>query len=156
MINKIHNWEKAVVTLLNLDGWNLKHTGGGMESWDAIGTTPKGQECVIEMKFRNKYYDTKIIEKFKYDKLIETGKVALYLVNDPKGNYMFWLNNLKDLQTKDMYCPDTTLWTKKKILKPCYLLEEKDAAIINLNEELEIGIWDSYFQIKEKINKKNS
>ena len=156
MINKIHNWEKAVVTLLNLDGWNLKHTGNGMESWDAIGTTPKGQECVIEMKFRNKYYDTKILEKFKHDKLIETGKVALYLVNDPKGNYMFWLNNLKDLQTKDMYCPDTTLWTKKKILKPCYLLEEKDAAIINLNEELEIGIWDSYFDIKEKINKKNS
>ena len=35
-----------------------------------------------------------------------------------------------------MYCPDTTLWTKKKVLKPCYLLKEKDAAIINLNEEL--------------------
>ena len=156
MIEKIHNWEKAVVTLLNLDGWNLTHTGKGNESWDAIGTTPKGQECVIEMKFRNKYYDTKILEKFKYDKLIETGKVALYLVNDPKGNYMFWLNNLKDLQTKDIYCPDTTLWTKKKILKPCYLLKEKDAAIINLNEENKTGVWDSYFQIKEKINKKNS
>ena len=55
-----------------------------------------------------------------------------------------------------MYCPDTTLWTKKKVSKPCYLLEEKDAAIINLNEELEIGIWDSYFDIKEKIIKKNS
>ena len=47
MIEKIHNWEKAVVTLLNLDGWNLTHTGKGNESWDAIGTTPKGQECVI-------------------------------------------------------------------------------------------------------------
>jgi len=35
-------------------------------------------------------------------------------------------------------------------------LEEKDAAIINLNEESEIGIWDSYFDIKEKIIKKNS
>ena len=54
MIEKIHNWEKAVVTLLNLDGWNLTHTGKGNESWDATGTTPKGQECVIEMKFRNK------------------------------------------------------------------------------------------------------
>ena len=106
------------------------------------------------MKFRNKYYDTKILEKFKHDKLIETGKVALYLVNDPKGNYMFWLNNLEGLKTKDIYCHDTTLWTKKKVLKPCYLLEEQDAAIINLNEELEIGIWDSYFDIKEKINKK--
>ena len=156
MIEKIHNWEKAVVTLLNLYGWNLTHTGGGMESWDATGTTPKGIPCVIEMKFRNKYYDTKILEKFKHDKLIETGKVALYLVNDPKGNYMFWLNNLKELKTKDIYCPDTTLWTKKKVLKPCYLLEEKDAAIINLNEENKTGVWDSYFQIKEKINKKNS
>ena len=29
MIDKIHNWEKAVVTLLNLDGWKLTHTGKG-------------------------------------------------------------------------------------------------------------------------------
>ena len=158
MSEKIHNWEKAVVTLLNLDGWNLTHTGKGNESWDATGTTPKGQECVIEMKFRNKYYDTKILEKFKHDKLIETGKVALYLVNDPKGNYMFWLNNLEGLKTKDIYCPDTTLWTKKKVLKPCYLLEEKDAAIINLNEDLQyqpqkINKTDSKFKIN--IDRKN-
>tara|TARA_R110000737_G_scaffold34815_3_gene53421 strand:+ start:303 stop:755 length:453 start_codon:yes stop_codon:yes gene_type:complete len=150
MIKQIHNWEKAVVTLLNLDGWDLKHSGEGSESWDAIGKTPKGQDCVIEMKFRNKYYDTKIIEKFKYDKLIGTNKVALYLVNDPKGNYMFWLNNLKELETKNMYCPDTTLWTKKKVSKPCYLLKESDAAIININEkDTELGIWDSYFKVKE-------
>ena len=150
MIKEIHKWEKAVVTLLNLDGWNLTHTGQGNESWDAVGTTPKGQQCVIEMKFRKTYYDTKIIEKFKYDKLIETGKVAMYLVNDPKGNYMFWLNNLKDLKTKNMYCPDTTLWTKKKVSKPCYLLNESDAAIININEkDTELGIWDSYFKVRE-------
>ena len=65
MIKEIHKWEKAVVTLLNLDGWNLTHSGEGSESWDAVGKTPKSQDCVIEMKFRNKYYDTKIIEKFK-------------------------------------------------------------------------------------------
>jgi len=27
-LNEIHLWEKAVVHLLNLDGWDLKHTGG--------------------------------------------------------------------------------------------------------------------------------
>ncbi len=133
MIKKIHKWEKAAILLLNNDGWNLTHTGEGYESWDAIGTTPKGAECVIEFKFRQTYYETKMIEKFKYDKLIQSGKVALYFVNDPKGNYLFWLNDLQDLQTKDMYCPDTTLWTKKKVLKPCYLLKESDASIINLN-----------------------
>ena len=104
--------------LLNLDGWDLTHTGEGFEHYDAIGTSPKGTEVVIEFKFRNKYYKEKLLECYKYDKLIETGKIALYFVNDPKGNYMFWLNNLKDLKVQDMYCPDTTLWTKKKVLKP--------------------------------------
>jgi hypothetical protein len=119
---------------LNLDGWNLKHTGEGFEHYDAIGTTPKGKECIIEFKFRKKYYKEKLLEVYKYDKLIKTNKIALYFVNDPKGNYMYWLNNLKDLKSKDMYCPDTTLWTKKKVLKPCYLLDESQASIINLND----------------------
>ena len=149
-IKDIHRWEQSVVTLLNLDGWTLSHTGNGSISWDAEGTTPKSQDCVIEMKFRNKYYETKIIEKAKFDKLIATGKVALYFVNDPKGNYLFWLNNLKDLEVKNMYCPDTTLWGSKKVSKPCYLLKESDAAIININEEdTELGIWDSYFKMDE-------
>ena len=134
MIKDVHKWELAVIHLLNLDGWNLKHTGEGFEHYDAIGTSPKGTEVVIEMKFRNKYYKEKMLEVYKYDKLIETGKIALYFVNDPKGNYMFWLNDLKDLKSKDMYCPDTTLWTKKKVLKPCYLLDEAQASIINLND----------------------
>jgi hypothetical protein len=90
-----------------------------------------------------------MIEKFKYDKLIDTGKVALYFVNDPKGNYLFWLNDLKNLNTKDMYCPDTTLWTKKKVLKPCYLLDEKQATVINLNEQSKKGAWDNYFKNKK-------
>ena len=152
MIKEIHKWEQSVVTLLNLDGWTLNHTGEGSMSWDAEGKTPfpKSQDCVIEMKFRNKYYETKIIEKAKFDKLIATGKVALYFVNDPKGNYLFWLNNLKDLEVKNMYCPDTTLWGSKKVSKPCYLLKESDAAIVNINEEdTELGIWDSYFKIDE-------
>ena len=133
MIKKIHKWEKAVITLLNNDGWELTHTGENYESWDASGRTNKGHECVIEMKFRKTYYETKMLEKYKYDKLIDTGKVALYFVNDPKGNYLFWLNELTDLEIKEMYCPDTTLWTKKRLKKPCYLLKEEDARIINDN-----------------------
>ena len=132
-IKDIHKWEQSVVTLLNLDGWTLNHTGEGSVSWDAEGKTPKSQDCVIEMKFRNKYYETKIIEKAKFDKLIATGKVALYFVNDPKGNYLYWLNALELPEPKDMYCPDTTLWTKKRLLKPVYLLKENQATRINLN-----------------------
>jgi hypothetical protein len=137
MIKNVHKWEKAVILLLNADGWDLTHTGKGFEHYDAIGYAPekngKRAEVVIEFKFRNKYYKEKMLEVYKYDKLIETGRIALYFVNDPKGNYMFWLNNLKDLKVKDMYCPDTTLWTKKKVLKPCYLIDESQASIINLS-----------------------
>ena len=134
MINNVHKWEQAVIHILNLDGWDLEWTGEGFEHYDAIGKSPKGTEVVMEMKFRNTYYKEKMLEVYKYDKLIETGKIALYFVNDPKGNYIFWLNELKDLKKQDMYCPDTTLWTKKKVLKPCYLLDESQASIINLRE----------------------
>ena len=54
-LKKINKWEKAVVFLLNLDGWDLKWCGDGFTRYDAIGKTPKGKDCVIEMKFRNKY-----------------------------------------------------------------------------------------------------
>ena len=137
MIKNIHKWEKAVILLLNADGWDLTHTGKGFEHYDAIGYAPEKNgiraEVVIEFKFRKKYYKEKMLEVYKYDKLIDTGRIALYFVNDPKGNYMFWLNSLKDLKEQDMYCPDTTLWTKKKVLKPCYLIDESHASIINLN-----------------------
>ena len=137
MIKNVHKWEKAVILLLNADGWDLTHTGEGFEHYDAIGYAPEKNgiraEVVIEFKFRNKYYKEKMLEVYKYDKLIETGRIALYFVNDPKGNYMFWLNSLKDLKEQEMYCPDTTLWTKKKVLKPCYLIDESHASIINLN-----------------------
>jgi len=51
-----------------------------------------------------------------------------------------------------MYCPDTTLWTKKKLLKPCYLLTEKQATIINPND-IDLtnkGVWREYFKNSEK------
>lgn len=133
MVGKIHKLEQAIVQILNLDGWQLKWTGEGSQSWDAEGLTPKGKECVIEMKFRNKHYDTKMLEKFKYDKLIATGKVALYFVNDPKANYLFWLNDIELPKPVNKYCPETTMWGNKKVLKPCYLLEESKAVMINKN-----------------------
>ena len=67
---KKFEWEKAVVFLLNLDGWELEHCGDGYSRYDAKGKTPKGMDCVIEMKFRNKYYEDKMLEKEKYDALI--------------------------------------------------------------------------------------
>ena len=33
----------------------------------------------------------------------------------------------------EMYCPDTTMWTKKRLLKPVYLLTEEQASIVNID-----------------------
>ena len=134
-ITDIQKWEQAVVALLNLDNWQLEWTGKDYEHYDAKGKTPKGFDCVIEMKFRDTYYETKMLEVYKHQKLMELPRevVKLYFVNDPKGNYMFWLNNISMPPAVDKYCPDTTMWTKKRVVKPVYLLEENLASIINLN-----------------------
>ena len=132
-LNKIHLYEQAVVQILNMDNWDLKWAGNGFEHYDAIGKTPKGHECVIEMKFRNKYYKEKMLEVYKYEQLISMDSeiVKLYFVSDPKGNYLYWLNYLDMPEPVEMYCPDTTMWTKKRLLKPVYLLTEQQASIVN-------------------------
>lgn len=135
-LSDVHKWEKALIAILNLDGWDLQWCGGGYEHYDAVGATPKGHECVVEMKFRKTYYETKMLEKYKYDQLMNmpADMVKLYFVNDPKANYLFWLNEIAMPEPTQLYCPDTTLWTKNKKNKEVYLLEETQATIINLNE----------------------
>ena len=136
-IKKIKEYEKALVLILNLDGWELKLPDNDSSRYDAYGLTPKGKKCVIEMKFRNKYYETKMLEKDKYDALMEIDAevIKIYFVADTKGNYLYWLNNLKMPKIVKKYCPDTTMWTKKRLLKEVYLLTENMASIINLNKK---------------------
>ena len=135
-ISKIKKLEQAVVQVLNFDGWDLKIPEDNFSIYDAYGTTPKGKKCVIEMKFRNKHYEDKMLEKDKYDALmsLDDDIVKIYFVADTKGNFMYWLNALKMPETVKKYCPDTTMWTKKRLLKDVYLLQEKDASIINFNK----------------------
>lgn len=132
---EVHKWEQAVIHLLNFDGWDLQWCGGGFDHYDAVGATPKGNECLIEMKFRTAYYETKMLEKYKYDQIMNMpyDMVKLYFVNDPNANYLFWLNEISMPEVTELYCPDTTLWTKKKKTKEVYLLEESQATIMNLN-----------------------
>ena len=62
--------KRQLCFFLTLDGWELEHCGDGYSRYDAKGKTPKGVDCVIEMKFRNKYYEDKMLEKEKYDALM--------------------------------------------------------------------------------------
>ena len=47
-IKKIHEWEKAVVFLLNLDGWELEHCG--------ILCNGNGREtCIVKKCFKTNW-----------------------------------------------------------------------------------------------------
>jgi len=128
-----HKLEKVVVDFLNqFDGWKLEWTGEKYEVYDAKGFTPKGKKCVIEMKFREKYYETKLLEVKKYNALMElpSDVVKIYFVSDPEGTYMFWLDGIKDFKLEKLMSPKTTLWNNKKVLKDVYMLPEDIASYI--------------------------
>lgn len=132
MSNEHHKWEKGIVLLLTLDGWDLEWTGGEFEHYDARGKTPKGFDCVIEFKLRNAYYPTKIIEKYKYDKLMQMDCLKFYYVFDSRGNYLYFLDTLKlpELETIDLQ-KTTYFKNTNTINKNVYFLSESQAAIIN-------------------------
>lgn len=133
MSKEHHKWEQGIIHLLNLDGWQLEWTGEDYEHFDAKGLTPKGFNCIMEIKVRNKYYNTKVIEKYKYDKLIaQNNCMKFYYVFDSKGNYLYHLDNLKLEPSEQLECPATTSFENTdKISKQVYLLSESQASIIN-------------------------
>lgn len=130
-----NKFEKALIWFLNLDGWKLEWVGDRNLCYDAKGYTPKGKPCVVEMKFRKKYYDTKLLEKKKYDNLMKLPEdvVKIYFVSDPKGSYYFWLNKLSEMEIFDKSCPQTSYWNDNKMSKEVYLLTEKEASIVHKN-----------------------
>lgn len=135
-IQKVNKFEKALVKLLNtFDDWNLEWVGDQNLCYDAKGYTPKGEKCVIEFKFRKKYYDTKLLEKKKYEALMKLPNdiVKIYFVSDPKGNYWYWLNKLADMKLINKSCPSTSYWNNQKVTKEIYLLTEEIASIIQKN-----------------------
>lgn len=151
-MNIIEKYEKATIGLFNLDGWKLEWCGSENTFYDARGKTPKGLDCVVEMKFRRKYYETKMLEKAKYDKLMSLPEnvVKIYFVNDPKGNYLYWLNNLKLPNLESQNCPKTTMWDNTKIQKEVFMLTEKQATLINHYEDDEprVNVWYDHFNKK--------
>lgn len=117
---------------MNLDGWNLHWCGGDFSHYDAFGKTPKGLDCVVEFKLRHAYYPTKILEKFKYDKLMAEDKMKFYYVFDIKGNYLYHLDKLDLPEIKTIKSNvDEKFGSEYKMNKPCYMLSESQASIVN-------------------------
>jgi hypothetical protein len=135
-IETTNKFEKAFILFLNtFDDWQLEWVGDKNLCYDAKGFTPKGNPCVIEFKFRKKYYESKLLEKQKYDALMSLKEdlTKIYFVSDPRGSYWFWLNKLSEMQVFSKNCPSTSYWNGNKKTKSVYLLDEDQASIIHKN-----------------------
>tara|TARA_R100000734_G_C3257556_1_gene57187 strand:- start:26 stop:466 length:441 start_codon:yes stop_codon:yes gene_type:complete len=137
-------YEKTICLMLNeLMGFNLKWVGEQNTFYDLQGKTPNNNKCVVEIKVRNKYYKDKMLEKYKYDKLMALPKdvVKLYFVNDPKGYYIYWLNKIDIPEVKSLRCPSTTMWSKDRKDKEVYLLSEHLASVIEKSNINPNDVW---------------
>jgi hypothetical protein len=54
---------------------------------------------------------------------LEEDVVKIYFVNDPKGNYLYWLNKIEMPTMEESNCPKTTMWDKSKVKKEVYMLK---------------------------------
>jgi hypothetical protein len=127
-----HDFEKAVINIMKLDGWDLEWCGGEFEHYDAKGKTPKGFDCVMEFKLRHSYYPTKILEKFKYDHIMKEDCMKFYYVFDTGGNYLYYLDTLALPEEVNIKCKVTEKFKDSYIMnKKCYMLSESQASIIN-------------------------
>jgi len=126
-------WEQKILTAMNSIGWNLTLSENQYEHYDAYGKTPKGFDCVIELKRRHKYYADKVMEVYKYEKLMEMECLKFYYVFDTRGNYLFLLDKLELPCSLLIQSAETIVFDKKNIIdKRVYFLSESKAILKNI------------------------
>ena len=129
-------YEKTVALMMNgFLNFKLNWVGDENTFYDLRGLSPNGNKCVVEIKVRQKYYKDKMLEKYKYDKLmtLPDDVVKLYYVFDKKGSYLYWLNQIELPPVKSIRCPSTTMWSKDRKDKEVYLLPERLASLVDYN-----------------------
>jgi hypothetical protein len=87
----------------------------------------------MEFKLRHKYYPTKVLEHYKYEKLMAVKDcLKFYYVFDLKGNYLYFLDTLKLPEKTVINCKTTEKFVKEELMdKYVYMISESQASIIN-------------------------
>ena len=88
----------------------------------------------IELKCRNTHYDKLLIERSKYNRMIETSSQfnykPAYVNSTPKGIFWFWLNTEPQWEKRQM--PESTEFNRKDVIdKEVGYLHIKDSIVIN-------------------------
>ena len=107
---------------------DLEHSPNSYDGFDCLSDDYR---MFIELKSRNTHYDTLLLEKKKYDYLIDNAKeldyYAWYINYTPDGVWGFPLSSMTDLKWEDKWLPVTTEFAnKEKITKSVTFLSVKD------------------------------
>jgi hypothetical protein len=95
----------------------------------------KESRLIIELKCRREHYDTLMLEKYKYNKLIQYSSQAeiRYISSTPKGIYSFNINELKHIKWTSGAMPMTTdLNRSQKIKKEFTMLNVDIAKVLKI------------------------
>lgn len=121
--------EQGLIDFINNSfNTSLRLSDNEFSTYDA-----ESNNYLAELKIRNKYYDTKMIEALKlfsnYQASQIKGKDFIYIVKDPKAIYVFNISKIIDTVVGGdvvvLNCPKTTLFKhKNKIKKYSYILKE--------------------------------
>ena len=102
-----------------------------MSRWDCYSPNTSHR---IELKCRGKHYDTLLIEKKKYDammeKAIDNYDIPIYINSTPNGVYRFNLNIVKPKWEIQYHNKTTNFNERQKIEKEVAMLPIIDAEIL--------------------------
>lgn len=103
---------------------DLEKSENSFDGFDCI-TTEHGM--FIELKSRYTHYDTLLLEKKKYDFLVEAAVEQnlkpFYINSTPQGIWQFDLTNMDDIKWEEKWLPTTTEFAnnKKKMKEVTFL-----------------------------------
>jgi hypothetical protein len=113
--------ERAVVQVMNLDGWQLESVTDNK----AKGLTPRGKTCSLILRVE-KQEKTPYITKKDYEQLMSaSGEVKVYFYSDTKVNYLYWVNDII-VGEESALISNTTLFGKTTVV---YELEPSQALL---------------------------
>lgn len=103
-----------------------------MSRWDCYSPSTSHR---IELKCRKRHYDTLLLEKKKYDAMIEESSkhldIPIYINSTPKGVYLFNLYLIKPVWEVNSMNPATTQFANTQKI-------EKEVTYLNINESQKI------------------
>lgn len=132
-----HNEESLIEYLREEYIPDLENVKNKYSKWDCIS---KESNMIVELKCRNRHYDALLIEKNKYDALLEKASTEFhlepwYINSTPKGIYAWNLDKVEiEWKEETQHPASTSFKNRRRVPKVVGYLKIKDAVVLEEKE----------------------